>query len=549
MTLRQALKFLVAGFLTVVILALAHLGNWQTAYSSRMASLSAAADATVQLVDSSISEALSTIDLIRARGQSTCFPLARRALDEAVFRSTLLKDVLTSSRGATCSASGYSTVLMGTFLTSRSGVSRDGSDVALHVVSTDGFRGIAVERLVPPSEDVVLALLNTSKHATVGFNTQMDSRIAVAIQTDDGRYIAETPGFQTASDVAGMMSVTTPSAAYPFRVVVRLPRAVLSQPIGGYPTWLIALVAILALAASWLLTTRIFLPDRPADLIRAAIESGEIRPYFQPIFDMHSGNIDSFEVLSRWVKPDGQIIGPSEFIAEVERFSLSQVLLRSLVRETGERMGRLLKHNPGLRFAFNIAPDAFIDEMFVNNLIDAISAGGLHGRNITVEVTERQETTDMKRARQAVQELQRHDIVVAIDDVGTGHNGLSMITSLVPTAIKIDKYFVDGIPDNQRAWSMLNMLVKTAKSLGMKTVAEGVENHDQVEALMQLGVDCAQGYHMAKALPADAAISLYISHSERVHAVVADESACFAYGARQTGRADSARASCSLIAA
>ncbi|MEO1747823.1 MAG: EAL domain-containing protein, partial [Pseudomonadota bacterium] len=284
------------------------------------------------------------------------------------------------------------------------------------------------------------------------------------------------------------------------------------------------LVTIICVLAGYLVTIRFIMPDRPSDIIKRAIEAGEIQPYFQPIVDLKSGQIESFEVLSRWVKQSGHVIGPSEFIAEVERYDLSPVLLKSLILQTGTAMAKLMDRFPFLRFAFNVAPDAFTQPDFVTFLKDMLDEAFIPGDRVIIEVTERQEILDVAQARKATQELQLLGVQVGIDDVGTGHNGLSTITAITPNEIKIDKYFIDGLPDNQRALSMVRMLVKTAHSLGMKTVAEGIENHEQIEALMALKVDYAQGFHIAKPLPADAAIGFFCQQQDHLKRYAAHQS-------------------------
>ena len=115
-------------------------------------------------------------------------------------------------------------------------------------------------------------------------------------------------------------------------------------------------------------------------------------------------------------------------------------------------------------------------------------------------------------ARRRIEALRANGVVIAIDDVGTGHNGLVSIQGLGAAILKIDKFFVDGIELDPRAGTMVRMLVSMAREYGMKVVAEGVERGEQLSALSRLGVDAVQGYFLSRPLDAAAAKSEYARH-------------------------------------
>ncbi|MEM1378225.1 MAG: EAL domain-containing protein [Pseudomonadota bacterium] len=520
--MRRILKIATVLALSAILIGIVNLAYRSAVYQSNVSTLTQSAQSTVRLFEKAVAETLSAIDLIQVGGHDDCWPASRRMLDEAVFLSSYIKDILVSKGGATCSSSGDSSMLMDAYLRHDPKVSRETSDVTFHHVPV-GFPGIAISRGFDREGSTVAALINANAFAAATIDSELEMQSSMGIVADDGMVIVKTAGFDVAGADSASLRIVRASNTYPFRVVVDIPKSVAATGTVSYDFWTVVLVCLLALAAAWTLTSKFLLPDRPSDFIRDAIKSGEIRPYLQPIVDLRTGRIEGFEILSRWVKPTGYVVGPSEFIAEVERYSLSMLLLRSLAIQTGNAMDKLITQHPHLRFAFNVPPDAFVRPDFVSHFLESLNMAAIDPSGATVEVTERQEIPDVTQARVAVNELQAAGVRVSIDDVGTGHNGLSVIAAIAPNVIKIDKYFVDGLPDNQRARSMVEMLVRTAKSLGMRTVAEGVESQEQVQALMALGVDCGQGYHIAKPMAPDRAIALFCRHQEYLDAAAAHE--------------------------
>jgi EAL domain-containing protein (putative c-di-GMP-specific phosphodiesterase class I) len=144
---------------------------------------------------------------------------------------------------------------------------------------------------------------------------------------------------------------------------------------------------------------------------------------------------------------------------------------------------------------------------FAKSLIALVDESGLAPRQVCIEITERQEISAPEKASAATAILRKTGFRVAIDDAGTGHNGLAAIQMLDASTLKIDKFFVDHIAHDTRSTMMIDMLVSMAERFGMKTVAEGVETQDQVDVLRQAGVDYIQGFVYARPVPANGFVS------------------------------------------
>jgi sensor c-di-GMP phosphodiesterase-like protein len=237
-----------------------------------------------------------------------------------------------------------------------------------------------------------------------------------------------------------------------------------------------------------------------ADLDRA-LARGEFKPYFQPIFDLKTGQIKGCEILARWLREDGSVIPPLNFIPLAESSGRIQTMTWQILKSALSDLRPVLKRDKEFKLSLNVVPNHLLSAGFVEALRRTVLAAKVSARQIVVEVTERDELDDLKRAAAIVRELRDHGFRVAIDDVGVGHSGLSRLKGLGANTIKIDKFFVDTITVDASTTTIVEMLVALARDLEMTVVAEGVETEDQVRALIACGVEQGQGYLVAAPLP------------------------------------------------
>jgi sensor c-di-GMP phosphodiesterase-like protein len=161
----------------------------------------------------------------------------------------------------------------------------------------------------------------------------------------------------------------------------------------------------------------------------------------------------------------------------------------------------LLKQDKDFKLSFNVVPKHLLSAGFVEALRRVVLTAKVSTRQIVIEVTERDELDDLTRAASVVRELREHGFRVAIDDVGTGHSGLSRLKGLGANTIKIDKFFVDTVTVDASTTAIIEMLVGLAIDLQMTVVAEGIETEEQAKALIACGVEEGQGYLVAAPLP------------------------------------------------
>jgi sensor c-di-GMP phosphodiesterase-like protein len=247
--------------------------------------------------------------------------------------------------------------------------------------------------------------------------------------------------------------------------------------------------------------------DPIAELERA-IAAGELVPFFQPLVDIVSGKLRGAEVLLRWRKADGSLALPAMFVPLLESSGLIIEVTRMLMRRVRDELGPAYGQRPRLKINFNLAAAHFADETIVNDVREIFENSKIRFNQIMLEVTERQPIENLTETRRVIAALQGLGVGIAIDDVGSGHSGLSYMLKLGVDAIKIDKMFVDAIGTDRTSVTIIDTLIELARNLRMEIVAEGVETFEQVVALRDLGVRVAQGYVFAPPLPLSSFLQL-----------------------------------------
>lgn len=320
-------------------------------------------------------------------------------------------------------------------------------------------------------------------------------------------------------DVGAALTVSTHSERYPIAIVGEISRQALAREFYGLQT--IARGAMLVLlgfgAATVWMSLRRNRRDPVAEL-RHAMRAGEIVPYYQPTVDIRNGRIRGAEVLARWKKADGTLISPALFIPLAEQSGLIFDLTCILMRQVIEDMGPSYRDRPRLRLAFNVFAGHFSGERIVADVSRIFADAPVRLDQLVLEVTERAPLSDLDEAKRAIERLQSLGVKVAIDDVGTGHGGLSYLLKLGVDILKIDKMFVDAIGTEGYSQSIIEMLAGLGRRMNIDVIAEGVESVEQVEYLRQRGITEAQGYVFAPPIPASSYLALVEAMERPQHA-------------------------------
>ena len=236
--------------------------------------------------------------------------------------------------------------------------------------------------------------------------------------------------------------------------------------------------------------------------LRDAFDAGRLALAYQPVFELGGGAIVGVEALLRWQRGDGSWVPPALFIPLAEESGLivdiGDWVLRTALAELD---GLRALAGPRFGIAINISPAQFREPDFVQRLDAAIRQAGVARAGVEIELTESVAIENLSFIVDVLAKVRALGVSVAIDDFGTGYSSLSLIRQLPFDRLKIDRSFVS---DMARDRSIVELITKLARVLGVRTVAEGIETAEQLEALRELGCDCGQGYLVSPALPADA---------------------------------------------
>ncbi|RMB53780.1 diguanylate cyclase/phosphodiesterase [Sphingomonas sp. PP-CE-3A-406] len=247
--------------------------------------------------------------------------------------------------------------------------------------------------------------------------------------------------------------------------------------------------------------------------LRRAIENRELRLAYQPICDLSSGRIVSFEALARWTDASGQRHCPTTFIPVAEESGLIVPLGRWAIDEAARTLAAWdarFGGDCGVRLAVNLSAIQLQRDAIAPVVEAALASTGLAGDRFTLELTESAIVTDPDRIAKTMHALKALGTTLAMDDFGTGYSNLAYLQKLPIDVLKIDRSFVTGMLADRDKVSIVRAILSLAQALGMKTTAEGVETFDLAQTLTALGCTYGQGYFYARPLEADAAYAMIV---------------------------------------
>jgi len=237
----------------------------------------------------------------------------------------------------------------------------------------------------------------------------------------------------------------------------------------------------------------------PATELRQALASNRISVQYQPVIDLRSGFCTGAEALARWQRADGHWTSPSVFIPIAEEAGLIHEVTVTVMGTVIRDLGSIFNEVGAISVNINLSPQDLKNDRVSGILAESLKASGLPAEAIKLEITERA-LVNNDVARGLIRQFRAQGHQVAIDDFGTGYSSLSYLQSFELDVLKIDKSFVDAIGTGAATSQVIVHVIEMAKSLGLQTVAEGVETEDQVRWLVEHGVFYAQGIFYSKPL-------------------------------------------------
>jgi diguanylate cyclase (GGDEF)-like protein len=236
--------------------------------------------------------------------------------------------------------------------------------------------------------------------------------------------------------------------------------------------------------------------------LRHALESGELELHYQPKADLRTGDIVGVEALLRWRHPQRGLVPPDEFIPVAEQTGLMRQITRFVVDRALEQAEDWWRRGLRLPIAVNVSARDLYDRGFADVLQERVEQHGVPARVLQLEVTESVLMSDPARAASTLRAIAGLGVGVSLDDFGTGYSSLVHLKRLPVSEIKIDRSFVQRMDVNEDDAAIVRSIIELAGALGMRVVAEGVETAESWDRLAAYGCDAAQGWYLAKAMPA-----------------------------------------------
>lgn len=230
---------------------------------------------------------------------------------------------------------------------------------------------------------------------------------------------------------------------------------------------------------------------------KRAIQRNEFIAVYQPIVALADGSCTGAEVLVRWQREDGALLGPDRFLPDAQRHGYLAAITDLVLAQTLADMAPTLRSHPGLHMAVNI-PAQDINSGRILKVIERHLAGsGVAPRQLWLEITEGS-SMETAACRSVMEQLRRNGHLLALDDFGTGYSSLRYLHELPCDILKLDRSFVTSIGTGLPPHPVLGCIIDLARKLKLKIVAEGVETAVQARYLEKQAVDYAQGWHYAR---------------------------------------------------
>jgi diguanylate cyclase (GGDEF)-like protein len=249
-------------------------------------------------------------------------------------------------------------------------------------------------------------------------------------------------------------------------------------------------------------------PHHPEDLVllaaaRGALERREFIVFYQPKLDLRTGCIIGAEALVRWQHPDQGLLGPGAFMPVIEQTDLIREMTSQVLDMAIAQCRTWHDRGLDLAVAVNLSARDALDPRLPALIESLLARHRVPPRQLECELTESAVLRNPARARLVLGQLERMGVRVSIDDFGTGYASLATLTALPIGALKIDQSFVKELVTNGQGAAIVSFSIALGHDLGLHVVAEGVEDAGTLERLRSMGCHIAQGYHIARPLPAD----------------------------------------------
>jgi diguanylate cyclase (GGDEF)-like protein len=248
-------------------------------------------------------------------------------------------------------------------------------------------------------------------------------------------------------------------------------------------------------------------------LLRPALIDAQFKLYYQPMVTLSCGEITTIEALLRWPQPDGSMISPEQFIPLAESSGMINELGQWVLQQACIYCAQQRREGfSQLRVAVNLSVMQFKDGQLQNIVEAALHEAGLPAEALELELTESLLIDETDQIQKQLKALSKQGITIAIDDFGTGYSNLGYLRNFNANKLKIDRSFITSMCVDEHDERLVKAIINIASSLGLETVAEGIEDEVTIKKLIALGCDIGQGYFWSKPVQGNVMSELLRNH-------------------------------------
>jgi EAL domain-containing protein (putative c-di-GMP-specific phosphodiesterase class I) len=234
------------------------------------------------------------------------------------------------------------------------------------------------------------------------------------------------------------------------------------------------------------------------DRLLEALDRDELQLVYQPIVSVAGGHVHHYEVLVRMRESNGSLVAPGKFIPAAEQFGFIQRVDQQIVRKAIRNLAELPPEQANVGFSINLSGLSVSSQGMYDLIEREVHESGVDPARITFEITETAACEQLNNAIEFIQKIRQLGCKVSLDDFGVGFSSFSYLKHLRADIIKIDGSFIRDIHNNNADQLFVKALVDVARGMGMRTIAEFVENEQVFQRVRALGVDYVQGYYLGK---------------------------------------------------
>jgi EAL domain-containing protein (putative c-di-GMP-specific phosphodiesterase class I) len=235
--------------------------------------------------------------------------------------------------------------------------------------------------------------------------------------------------------------------------------------------------------------------------IAQALALGQLILYYQPVIEMATRRVKGAEALIRWAHPTRGVLPPAEFLDDIVKEGLMQPMTEHVLNTAVHQVARWHHAGEDLTVSINITASSLLELSLPDRITEMCAQQQIPPERLVLEVTEAEAMRDVTRTMDVLLRMRIRNIGVSIDDFGTGHSSLRELQRMPFSEMKIDKSFVMDMVNNRDCAVIVNSIIDLGHNLGLKTIAEGVEDVRIWRLLADKGCDYAQGFYMAKPMP------------------------------------------------